>query len=472
MPRFWTVVGFTGHRALPAPAVVDAAIGRILEEWHGPRAGRLAAVSSAAAGADTLFARAVLARSLPWLVVLPFERAEFARDFTAEAWREVEALLDRAASVQIAPPTDNRDEAYLEAGLRTVDECDVLVAVWNGGPAAGHGGTAEIVEYARQVGRPLVWIHSESGEVVRERMDALPPPEPLPVTPEPTGRAGVQALFTDLDAAALRHAPAARHLTAVVILLHLVASGAAGISLTLGLQGAAAYAIAGFKMACLAVSLWLVFRHRHAHGAWMRTRISAEMCRSALATWILPDPEISFPKTRVPGFEPLQRTIRLERLAERAARPALEQAREAYLVERVRDQAAYFARQLARAAPRHRIMKTTASACTIAAIAFGLLVMVLGLMHVHGPAFYVVKGLSLTLPLFNAALLSFIAAHDLGRRVSRYDEMVRTLATLEVRMSHVHSWSSLERVATETETALIQEALEWHSVSRFASGGH
>jgi hypothetical protein len=204
----------------------------------------------------------------------------------------------------------------------------------------------------------------------------------------------------------------------------------------------------------------------------MRTRISAEMCRSALATWILPDPEITFPKTRVPGFEQLQRTIRLERLADRTPRPQLEQTRDTYLEQRVRDQARYFSRQLAHAAPRHRFLKTTASACTIAAIALGILVLVLGLLHVHGPAFYVVKGLSLTLPLFNAALLSFVAAHDLGRRVSRYDEMVRTLETLSVRMSHVRSWASLERVATETETALVQEALEWHSVSRFASSGH
>jgi len=472
MPRFWTVVGFTGHRRLPCPEIVATGLARVIEQLNRPRAGRLAAISSAAAGADTLFGRTVLARSLPWLVILPFGRDEFARDFTPEEWRETDALVDRAASVQIAPATGSREEAYLEAGLRTVDECDVLVAVWNGAAAAGPGGTAEIVAYARQVGRALVWIHSETGAVVEERMDALAPADPLPATPEPAGRATVEALFKVFDTEALRHAPAAKHLTAIVILLHLVAAAAASVSMMLGLAGAIAYGIAGFKMACLAASLWLVFRHRHAHHEWMRTRIAAEMCRSALATWILPDPEISFPKTRVPGFEQLQRTIRLERLADHTPRPTLEQTRDIYLAQRVRDQAAYFSRQLARAAPRHRVMKTTASTCTIAAIALGLLVLALGLLDFHGAAFYVVKGLSLSLPLCNAALLSFVAAHDLGRRVSRYDEMTRTLETLAVRMSHVRSWASLERVATETETALIQEALEWHSVSRFAAGGH
>lgn len=471
MPRFWTVVGFTGHRKLPAPALVDAALRSCLDELHRPRAGRLAAVSSAAAGADTIFAHAVLARSIPWLVILPFARDEFARDFTPEQWREVDGLLLQAASVQTAPTTGSRDEAYLEAGLRTVDECDVLVAVWNGAPAAGVGGTAEVVAYARQVGRPLIWIHSETGIIVRERLDQIPVPPALPATTEPTGRATVEQLFAEFDTDALRHAPAAKHIIAIVILLHLVASGTGVTSMMLGLAGTAAYAVAGFKMACLVASLWLVVRHRHAHHEWMRTRISAEMCRSALATWILPDPELSFPKTRVPGFEQLQRTLRLERLADRTPRLTLEQTRDTYLEKRVRDQAAYFSRQFARAAPRHRLMKGTASASTIAAIVLGILVLVLSLLHVGGPAFLLVKGLSLTLPLLNAALLSFVAAHDLGRRVSRYDEMARTLETLAVRMSHVRSWSSLERLATETETALIQEALEWHSVSRFASRG-
>jgi len=472
MPRFWTVVGFTGHRHLSDPGRIESALATLLEELHRARAGRLAGVSSVAAGADTLFARAVLARTMPWLAILPFPREEFAKDFTAPQWHEAEALLARAASVQLAPATGNRDEAFLEAGLRTVDECDVLVAVWNGGPAAGTGGTAEVVAYARQVGRPLLWIHSETGTVVRERMDALPPPDPSAARPGPTGRPAVEALFVDFDADALRHAPAARHITAVVILLHLVASGAAILSLMLGLTDAPAYAIAGFKMSCLAISLWLVFRHRHAHHEWMRTRISAEMCRSALATWILPNPELSFPKTRVPGFEQLQRTIRLERLADHASRPTLEQTREIYLEQRVRDQARYFSIQYATAAPRHRLMRTAASVCTIAAIVLGLAVLAFGLVHIHGPLYLVTKGLSLTLPLLNAALLSFVAAHDLGRRVSRYHEMVRTLDTLAVRLGHVRSWASLERVATETETALIQEALEWHSVSRFASSGH
>jgi hypothetical protein len=52
-----------------------------------------------------------------------------------------------------------------------VDECDVLVAIWNGDKAKGVGGTAEIVEYARQVRRSLVWIDSQTGEIKDERYE-------------------------------------------------------------------------------------------------------------------------------------------------------------------------------------------------------------------------------------------------------------------------------------------------------------
>ena len=54
---------------------------------------------------------------------------------------------------------DTRVEAYEQAGQYVADHCDVLVALWDGRPATGRGGTEEIVQYARENKRPVVWIY-------------------------------------------------------------------------------------------------------------------------------------------------------------------------------------------------------------------------------------------------------------------------------------------------------------------------
>jgi len=52
-------------------------------------------------------------------------------------------------SVETLSFDEPSEEAYLAAGCRVVDMSDVLLAVWDGQPARGKGGTGNIVEYAR-----------------------------------------------------------------------------------------------------------------------------------------------------------------------------------------------------------------------------------------------------------------------------------------------------------------------------------
>ena len=96
----------------------------------------------------------------------------------------------------------------------------------------------------------------------------------------------------------------------------------------------------------------------------------------------------------------------------------------------------------------------------------------LNLCDLHGQFYTTAKALSLLLPLLNAALLAYVVAHDLARRVSRYREMTLLLRHLERRLAHTRSWGGLERLVTVTEEALIQEVMEWHSVSRYSAESH
>jgi 8-oxo-dGTP pyrophosphatase MutT (NUDIX family) len=48
----------------------------------------------------------------------------------------------------------------LGAGHWIVDHSDLVILVWNGYPAGGRGGTADIASYARLVGCPFIQIHT------------------------------------------------------------------------------------------------------------------------------------------------------------------------------------------------------------------------------------------------------------------------------------------------------------------------
>ena len=51
-------------------------------------------------------------------------------------------------------PAEDRNLAYQRAGFLVAEQCDVLLAIWDGHPARGPGGTAEVIEHARARGRP------------------------------------------------------------------------------------------------------------------------------------------------------------------------------------------------------------------------------------------------------------------------------------------------------------------------------
>ena len=141
----WTFVGFTGKRKLPYPDKIKQAIAEALDLIADRTGSPLAAVSSAACDADTLFIEESLKRELPWTLLLPFHEDEFQKDFTAEEWARTKPLLARSVRRVVEHDSEHRDHAFLESGLRTVDESDVVLAVWDGEPGLT-GGTGGVIE--------------------------------------------------------------------------------------------------------------------------------------------------------------------------------------------------------------------------------------------------------------------------------------------------------------------------------------
>ncbi|MDI6103061.1 hypothetical protein QLQ12_31050 [Actinoplanes sp. NEAU-A12] len=148
--------GVTGHRMLP-PGIAERAV----DHWRQvlPTGAGLLGVSSLADGADQLFAAHVLAAGGVLEAVLP--SADYAGSLTADGSRaRFEGLVRAAATVITMPYPEPCDQGFLAAGQALVDRCDHLFAVWDGLPARGLGGTADVVAYARSHGRPVtvLWI--------------------------------------------------------------------------------------------------------------------------------------------------------------------------------------------------------------------------------------------------------------------------------------------------------------------------
>jgi hypothetical protein len=193
-------IGVSGHRVPPklpeqsqAPlhqsikriltTVVDAA--RAADSYNVAAATAAAAsefvvVSSLAEGSDRIVAETGLEAGYTLEALLPFARAEYARDFATDESRAAFAgLLGRAAAVfELDGAAGERPHAYEAAGFVMLSNIDLLIAIWDGAEAAGIGGTAQIVHRAIADGIPVVRLDPQNPDATQLSWS---PPGELPL---------------------------------------------------------------------------------------------------------------------------------------------------------------------------------------------------------------------------------------------------------------------------------------------------
>ena len=165
-----TIVAITGHRRLASQPSLENSIRTVLADLSTTQ---LTLLSPLAEGADRLAAHEIL--RIPDGVlhaILPFPADDYETDFaTPDSRTEFRQLLDAATETLVLPTQPTRAEAYRAVGCHVVDSCDILLAVWDGLPARGTGGTADVVAYARERGKPLILIDSNDPiRITRERL--------------------------------------------------------------------------------------------------------------------------------------------------------------------------------------------------------------------------------------------------------------------------------------------------------------
>ncbi|RII07978.1 hypothetical protein DSC45_34245 [Streptomyces sp. YIM 130001] len=151
-------VGITGHRGLPPQveqhvrALLDAAV-----TGHDPA--ELVGISCIADGPDSWFAETVLTHGGRLEVVVP--ATAYRNSLPAEHHPTYDRLFAAAADVHETGLTDSDSAAHMAGSEILVGLVDELLAVWDGQPARGYGGTADVVTYAHQTGTPVhvLWPH-------------------------------------------------------------------------------------------------------------------------------------------------------------------------------------------------------------------------------------------------------------------------------------------------------------------------
>ena len=146
-----TRVAVTGHRDLTerTARLVSSALHAALAPY-GPG---LVGVSCLAPGADQIFARTVL--DLGGRLHAVVAARGYRETLPPDARREYDDVLGRASSVHALPYALPGPESYAAANKAMLRGVTHLIAVWDGMPARGRGGTAEAVEEARRRAIPV-----------------------------------------------------------------------------------------------------------------------------------------------------------------------------------------------------------------------------------------------------------------------------------------------------------------------------
>lgn len=510
------VIGVTGHRKIENPALLGASLQTSLEKIRQMVPALkstpliFSVLSPLAEGADRLLAREILKIPGSMLeVVLPFKKEDYLQDFVTDSSRkEFEELLALAKSVTTFASEANRPAAYEQVGRYIVEQCDVLIAVWDGKPSAGRGGTQEIVAYARDNQCPLVWINPENYSQINFELGHGLNSGPYrdldiynrnKVDPDEYGTHLRRDIRFFIDHAERTGLPLQRVSPTISYLMnHYVY----GDKLALCFQhlyyrsdtliyslALAAVMIAAFQdlflpdkpiilvseivlMVAVLGIVWLGRRQRW-HEKWIDYRFLAERFRSALFMAITdvnvailrPPRHLSLaysPKDwivaafstiwrlrpRIPVSEPLP----LEKVKQFII--------EAWLEDQIRYHESTGRRHLA----RYRLMTISSY------ILFGLTIVAVLLFVVGGGPDYVKNTFSFLAIVFPAiaACLTGIKTHrDYLRNSLRSMEMARHLKELKDRMSRTEDRRAFSELVKEIEETMLHENEDWRVVVRF-----
>lgn len=172
-------VAISGHRDLSLYNL-DSLHALILDslitlEKNNPKTKEFTLLSPLAAGADILVSDIALNfSSQKWLleVPLPYDVVKYRSRLinglsninSNKILENFDRLILNAKELKTLSSIKNQNiedfsQYYENLGKYLVDNCDILITIWNGKPANGKGGTGDVVQMAKEADKPIIWIN-------------------------------------------------------------------------------------------------------------------------------------------------------------------------------------------------------------------------------------------------------------------------------------------------------------------------
>ncbi|WP_035702520.1 hypothetical protein [Glycomyces tenuis] len=154
-------IAITGHRDVHGATMVDVdtALRMLLAEFEDGES--TVGITCLDDGVDQTFARAVLDLGGAIEVIVP--AADYRKSLDEGNILEYDRLLALASGVRELDHRESTPEARMAAALAMLETADHVLAVWDGGPAQVAGGTADVVEAAKDRGLPVTVVWPDSG---------------------------------------------------------------------------------------------------------------------------------------------------------------------------------------------------------------------------------------------------------------------------------------------------------------------
>lgn len=504
MLRTRHLVGFCGHRAHFSEEVIRPVLAASLKDLQQRAAeagGSIELYASAAEGADLVCLEVARELAIPVHLLLPLVEDDFKKDFsTPDTWARAKSQIDRAAavpgrdSIRVVEGEATRPQCYYNQAIDMLEAVDVLIAVWDGQPARGLGGTGQVVAQARATGVPVLHIRTQDGGVSKDEgfdaaigRDAIL--DELNAIAKVTGGVGDQEAATpddlqrSLDQIAVSEAAKLRPSLVRIILIHGVAAILAAL-VTFKVMDKQAlweqykWLVSVTELVLVSMALWMNFllTHRQVQDRWLRCRFACELVRGLRAS--------------VPIMDPLRPAISwLDEEWHRFSLSAgllVQSHRMQNNIMVERDE--YLATRLSETHPDGQIRHYTDMSptsmwwwgltgkisdwCTRLAPPF-VMISVLnkvskiwhppdgwGLEHDFMP-WIAVGFLPIALPLMAGVAASLRNALDAGRRKLRYPQMVRSLRELRASLQGLETESTIRHTVARCENILLDELREW-----------